>query len=82
MVNCLINLLIEIANIAYFGVGGCTSNDPSYDLITSYKDVDNGGYDANMIFKELSWEDVCGPGKDTKSGFRPPFRAECKRNGQ
>jgi len=75
--------LIEIANLQYVGVGGCTSNDPSYDLITSYKDVvDKGGYDADTIFRELSWDEVCGPGKDFKSGFRPPFRALCKRNGQ
>ena len=75
--------LIEIANVQYLDVGGCPSNDPSYNLITSYKDVvANGGYDADMIFKELSWDEVCGPGKDVKSGFRPPFRALCKRNGQ
>ena len=75
--------LIEIANIAYFGVGGCASSDPSYNLITSYKDVvDNGGYDADTIFRELSWDEVCGPGKDIKSEGRPPFRALCKRNGQ
>lgn len=74
--------LIEIAN-QFFGVGGCVSNDPSYDMITAYEDVvAKGGYDADMIFRELSWDDVCGPGKEIKSGLRPPFRALCKRNGQ
>ena len=50
--------LIEIAqqNIASLNFGKLT-----YDNITSYKDVvENGGYDADLIFRELSWEDVCG----------------------
>ena len=63
------NPLVEIANqnIANF-YGRLT-----YENITSYKDIidNNGGYDADMIFRELSWEDVCG------EGLSPSFSDAC-----
>ena len=62
-----------LVEIAQQQMQGDNFRSLTYDNITSYKDAvdNNGGYDADMIFRELSWEDVCG------EGLSPSFSDAC-----
>lgn len=65
--------LVEIANQNIAGKDGKLT----YENIASYKErVDQGGYNADEIFRTLSWEDVCG------FTLGNSFLNVCQQNGQ